>query len=250
MVIAIVGPQNTGKSTFIQDFLVEFPMYKTHHTTLREYIKANGLQANQGTNKKSQEMMLEYYINLLKEYKRGEDNVILDRSALDCFVYTLRAYFKNNCDIDAEFVKQFIPKVREAMKNIDIVFFIPKLKNDGIVIKEDGFRDTDPTFIEEINSIFQKIIYEKLYSGKSDLFDPEDSPALIEIFGTRKQRVDIAKLYVNVDSGELIMDEKSVLDSENLEALEAEIAQQQKMIAQSEHTYNSQKFIADKIRKG
>jgi signal recognition particle receptor subunit beta len=44
MKIAVIGPQNTGKSTFVKDFLLEFPAYKTTQKTYRDIVTENNLK--------------------------------------------------------------------------------------------------------------------------------------------------------------------------------------------------------------
>lgn len=41
--IAVIGPQNTGKSTFVKDFVNAFPEFKTPLETYRDVVKKNNI---------------------------------------------------------------------------------------------------------------------------------------------------------------------------------------------------------------
>ena len=54
MRIAVSGSACQGKTTFIQDFIKEWPMYSTPEKTYREYIEENNLPDSDNTNKDAQ----------------------------------------------------------------------------------------------------------------------------------------------------------------------------------------------------
>ena len=69
-----------------------------------------------------------FTIDTLKEFKDG-DKVIFDRCPLDNLVYSMWAMSQEGNDIDEDFIDECIPIVRDALSNIDIIFFIPMTKN-------------------------------------------------------------------------------------------------------------------------
>lgn len=241
MVITVSGTQNTGKSTFIKDFIEKFPMYKTHPTSFREYAIANNIPLNRQTCKASQTAALEWFENTLAMYERGSDNVILDRTVLDVFVYTLRSFYQKDSDIDSQYIIDMIPRVRAASKKIDIMFFIPFDEN-LIKIEEDGYRDTNKEFITEIDLLFKTLCNEYTYGKESELFAKDDCPPVIDIFGDRKSRIAIAELYVEQSTGNIIVDEKSILDPTVLGQLEKELKEQEALV-------NKEKFIIERMKK-
>ena len=94
MRIAVIGPQNTGKSTFIQDFLQEFSHYSSPHETYRDVIVSRGLVVNQKSSLESQKEIRNFMFGQLRHNK--EYNIIFDRCMIDNFVYTNTQYEKGD----------------------------------------------------------------------------------------------------------------------------------------------------------
>ena len=203
MRIAICGTANVGKSTLIQDFLQEWDMYGREVKTYRDILNEKSLPHSKKTTKESQKAILDYMVDTLKEFKKG-DKVIFDRCPLDNLVYSMWAMSQEDSDIDEDFIDECIPIVREALTNLDIIFFIPITKFNKIDIEEDGFRETDKQYIQEIDSFF-KVLQRHYHEHPQDnpFFPRDDSPALIEIFGSKEERVGMIKLYIDAE-GDLI----------------------------------------------
>ena len=92
MRIAVIGPQNTGKSTFINDFLKEFPHYTTPQETYRSVIEFEELTVNQKTNLESQKKIRDFIFGQLRQ--NTNYNIIFDRCMIDNYVYTYVQYEK------------------------------------------------------------------------------------------------------------------------------------------------------------
>ena len=146
MRIAICGTANIGKSTLLQDFLQEWDMYGREVKTYRDVLNEKGLPHSKQTTKESQKAILDYMVSTLKEFKKG-DKVIFDRCPLDNLVYSMWAMSQEDNDIDEDFIDECIPIVREALTNLDIIFFIPITKQNKIEIKDNGDRETDEQYI-------------------------------------------------------------------------------------------------------
>jgi len=218
MRIAICGTANVGKSTLIQDFLQEWDMYGREVKTYRDILNEKSLPHSKKTTKESQKAILDYMVDTLKEFKKG-DKVIFDRCPLDNLVYSMWAMSQEDSDIDEDFIDECIPIVREALTNLDIIFFIPITKFNKIDIEEDGFRETDKQYIQEIDSFF-KVLQRHYHEHPQDnpFFPRDDSPALIEIFGSKEERVGMIKLYIDAEGDLIGGDGKS--DIFNLESLD------------------------------
>lgn len=221
MRIAISGTANVGKSTLIQDFLQEWPNYGFEVKTYRDVLSEEGLPHSKKTTKESQKVILNYMCDTLKQFKKG-DKVIFDRCPLDNLVYSMWAMSQEDCNIDEKFIDECIPLVREALKNIDIIFFIPITKHNKIDIQDDGFRETDEQYIKEIDNFF-KVLQRHYHEHPQDnpFFPSDDSPVLIEVFGSRQERIQMIKLYLDKD-GDLIGGDGSseIFTPENLEMME------------------------------
>ena len=221
MRIAICGTANVGKSTLLQDFLQEWDMYGREVKTYRDVLNEKGLPHSKKTTKESQKAILDYMVDTLKEFKKG-DKVIFDRCPLDNLVYSMWAMSQEDSDIDEDFIDECIPIVREALTNLDIIFFIPITKFNKIDIEEDGFRETDKQYIQEIDSFF-KVLQRHYHDHPQDnpFFPRDDSPALIEIFGSKEERVGMIKLYIDAE-GDLIGGDggSDIFNPESLDMME------------------------------
>ena len=179
MRIAICGTLNIGKSTCISDFISKYPKFNYDKNSYRQTLQAKNLPHNKKTNKKTQWLILNNMLDNLKLYKY-EDNIIFDRSPIDNLVYSLRSYNKGASDIDNSFIQDCLPLIKESMSYLDIIIFLPLNKNYSINIVNNGIRETDKTYIEEIDNIFGTITNEY-----SDLFTNKH---FFEIYGTRQEK--------------------------------------------------------------
>ena len=162
-------------------------------------------------------------IDMFQKYDK-DSCVIYDRGPLDNIVYTLWANSKGIGGIDDAFVEKCMPLVRETIKLLDINFFIPITKvatveyDKGSFAKDKKKGNVDDEHREEIDCLFKALKYDWDVNGESKFFDPRDKPAIIEIFGTELQRIQIAKLYLNVDGD--IIGETPLVTGEELSEIE------------------------------
>ena len=203
MRIAIAGTANMGKSTLLKDFLTYFSSYEADTETYRKKIKDEDLPHSKETNKDTQWEILNHMIDRMQLYGK-DDNVIFDRCPLDNLVYSLWSLEKNASDIDDDFISKCLPLVQESMKHLDIIFFLPISKFNKVPIENDGMRETDETYIKEIDAFFKVIQRHYDENPQSNPYFPrEDMPAMIEIFGNPQERLEMIKLYID-DEGDLI----------------------------------------------
>jgi len=216
MRIAISGTACQGKSTLVKDFLEQWPSYKTPEKTYRDIIEENNLTHSSKTNKVTQRKILDFMIEEQQKY-RTNDNVIFDRCPLDNLVYSMWASEQPDSDIDEDFVNSCIPLVRESYRNLDIIFFVPITKVAPIGIVEDGVRDTDQRVIEEVDNIFKAVHRDHEKNPKTNLFIVDDKPPIIEVFGTRRERIEIIKLYIDAEGDAMTPGE--IIDETMLEQI-------------------------------
>ena len=217
MRVAISGTACQGKSTLIKDFLDVYKMYETPEKTYRDVIVDDTHSKN--TSIQRQWEILDFMADQLPDYRSG-DNIILDRCPLDNIVYSLWAHSKGIDGFDKTFIDKCIPLVRESMKFIDIIFFIPITKAAPVDIEPGSQRETDAEYIAEIDNIF-KAMYQQWLSPESEFFPADDKPAIIEIFGSPIERMHMIQLYLDTDNGDSI-DEQGLLDINEMEKIEAQ----------------------------
>lgn len=231
MRIAISGSACQGKTTLVNDFLRNWPMYKRSNESYRAAIKANDLKINKDADQASQWTILNCLIDDLNVTK-NTDNIIFDRCPLDNIVYSLWCNAKNSSDIDDEFIKKCIPLVQEAMHKIDIIFFLPITKVAPVSLLERDTRETDADYVSEIDNIFKVISHGLNKTGKSPFFPDEDRPPIIEIFGNPQERIEMIKLYVAeagncVDGGNVFTNE-AIEDMERLLGIQSVLGEEAK----------------------
>lgn len=154
MRIAVIGPQNTGKSTFIKDFLKEFPNYKTADRVYRDVVEEKGLTINQKTNENSQREIRDFMRPIIVENK--EHNIIFDRSLIDNFVYTTLGYEQGN--INKNFVDESEDVMKDSLKYVDLYLFIPT--SVSVPLVNDDLRDIDTAFIDATNNCFLRVLFD------------------------------------------------------------------------------------------
>lgn len=233
MRIAFSGTANTGKSTMVRDFLTVWPMYSTPTKTYRDVITENNLDINMQVNCLGQQKILDFMVESMKG-KTVEDNVVCDRCPIDNVIYSMWAVEKQTGDITEEFVQKCIAVVRESIKDLDIIFWLPF--NEQIAIQDDNLRETDFAFIQEINNIFDVVHKQFLYNDKFPLFDPEDRPAMIEISAVgREQRILEVANYIDLQGSSINPDDQWLKSlSSSQEAPEAKTAVED-LITQQKH---------------
>lgn len=228
-----------------------WPMYKKSTESYRKVIKEEKLKINKEVNQDGQWKIMNCLIDDLQKTEKG-DKILFDRSPLDSLVYSLWSNGKGCSDIDDEFIKKCIPLVRESMKFLDIIFFVPITKAAPVKIQQKATREIDRLFIEEIDHIFKAITFQA-NQNKSPFFDPADRPPIIEVFGNPEERIQMIKFYLGTD-GDLIESDESVLSFENLTEMQSLLETQQNISEEEKQEKKikkqimvNNKYLRDKI---
>jgi nicotinamide riboside kinase len=181
MRIAVIGPQNTGKSTFIQDFLKEFPHYTTPPESYRDVIEKGGLDVNQATNIESQKEIRDFMFGQLRH--NTEYNIIFDRCQIDNYVYTHVQYEQGT--IPKWFVDESEAMMKDVLQTVDLYLFIPTAVSVPLV--DDGTRDITASYIDAVNNTFMRVLFDLIRSHHI---------AVKVISGTRAERLDQVKRLI------------------------------------------------------
>ena len=156
--------------------------------------------------------ILNFMIDELQKTSKG-DKVIFDRCPLDNIVYSIWAEAKKESDVDEEFIKKCMPLVSESLRFLDLILFTPITSVAPVELEEDDLRDTDEEYIKEIDNIFKAVHRDYMNNPRSTFFVEDDRPGIIEIFGNRKERIDLIKLYLDndgdfIEPGNIITEEE------------------------------------------
>jgi GTPase SAR1 family protein len=222
MKIAVIGTQNVGKTTYVNDFLIKWPMYKKPETTYRDMIKQKNLPHSKEGTEETQTFILNCLTDEVINSSK-DDFVIFDRSVLDVLAYS--TWLCLNGKVSEKFLDQQRLLIKETLKLYDILLFIPLTKVANIEIVDNGVREIDPLYREEIDNIFK--VFEKCYhDGDGRVFPKDDTPPVIEIFGTPEQRIKLTEFYIREDGKAYGEDESLISDivpatTEDLKALDS-----------------------------
>ena len=98
-----------------------------------------------------------YNISRVKIYNQTSDNVIFNRSPIDYLAYSQYTANHGTTDIDNHFVETMIAAVRDSLKNIDLLAFIPICNAWPIAMEDDDIRRVDLPYRDEVDGIFKQI---------------------------------------------------------------------------------------------
>lgn len=198
MRIALIGAQNTGKSTLVDNFIQKWPMYKKPEKTYRDIIKEKNLPLNKEASKESQRTILNALVDEAQQACAKEDkHIIFDRCTVDNIAYTLWHYAKETTGFSVEYVIDSKAIAALALKYFDIIFYVP-VREEIPVVPREG-REIDLVFRDEINNIFDALV--ESYEKQTRAFFPEeDCPAVIRLEGPPDMWIPQMSLYIK-DNG-------------------------------------------------
>lgn len=229
MRIAFSGTANTGKTTLIKNFLAVWPQFITSTKTYRDIIQEKNLDHSSATTSETQWEILNFMIDQMQSYDK-KTKVVFDRCPLDNLAYTLWAFERGIEGIDKDFVDKCITLTKESMRHLDIIFLLKY--DETIKIVEDELRDTDTSYIKEIDNIFTALFEQYYQNPEADIFFPKhDSPGIIVLPTNPQQRIDIIAEYLDTQ-GNIFGDEHSIFNPDKLDELEALVRQQKAALEQ------------------
>lgn len=215
-------------------------------------LKEQKLPHSKKATKDTQWKILNLMVEELQKYKNS-DYVIFDRCPLDNLVYSLWCCEKKVGKIDDEFISKCIPVVKESFKFLDIIFFLPITKAAPVPIEDNGKRETDEVYVKEIDTLFKSLNYQYLHGlGRTPFFPVDDCPGIIEIFGTREERISMIKWYLDNDGDLIGGDVKSaeeLFNPQNLEEMK-QLLESQKQLQNRERDIQAEhEKIKDFVKK-
>jgi len=240
MRIAVSGTACTGKSTLVKNILAVWPNYKTPSKTYRDLIKEKNLPHSSDTSIDTQWDILNFMLDQLQAVDKSA-NIVFDRCPLDNLAYTLWAHDKGIEGFTKEYVDKAIKLTKESMRHLDLILLLRY--DTSIKIVDDELRDTDVTFIEEIDNIFDALYIQYRQNYEADIFFPkDDSPGILVLPTNPQQRIEMISDYLTPE-GEMYGDDSSIFNPNNLSELETLVKQQKAALDQEE----AQKALFEKF---
>lgn len=229
MRIAFSGAACTGKTTTIEAFLRKWSSYKFIQSDYRNLIKKTK-KHSRNNSKKNQEQILDIMVAETMRFT-AHDKVVFDRCPLDNVIYSMWCYDKGMKGFTEKFIQESIMKVRESMRHLDVIFLCTRDMMPPVV--PNGIRDTDTTYIDEINNLFKSTLKQVQKGVEHSVFFPAgDSPGFIDIHGTTEERLAQIALYVTED-GNAYGEDQSLINMNELNDM-YKLLMDQKEAAESE----------------
>ena len=176
MKIGFTGTMSVGKSTLVHA-LKELPEFKDYFfaTERSKYLRDLGIPLNTDSTLKGQTIFLaERCSELMRE------NVITDRTVIDVMAFAQCAK-----SIDEVEKLKFIPYANQFIKDYDYIFYVSPV---GVQIENNGVRETDTDYRDQIDSTIKYLIKDNLYNIKNFGI----------ISGTTEQRIEQIKGYLGL----------------------------------------------------
>jgi hypothetical protein len=186
MRVAVSGTHSVGKSTFVNDFIAKNPEYIREEEPYRALCDWYDISFGKDATRYHNGIQLFYNISRIKHYHTSSTSVIFDRLPVAYLPYSLYAAKYGKTDINLAFVESMVDAIRDSLKFIDIVAFVPITDKHQVKIEDDGIRLTDPSYRKEVDDYFKEIYYDNRFN----LFGDTDSPQLLEVWGDRTQRIE------------------------------------------------------------
>ncbi len=228
MRIAFSGTGNSGKTTMVKSFLHTWSNYTTPDKTYREVLQENDLSHSSKTTTDTQSKILNFMIDQVQPYDTNS-KVVFDRCPLDNIAYSLWAHEKKLKGFTKQFLGEQIDLMKESLRSLDIIFVCRF--DEKQVIEEDGFRDTDKEYIQEVDNIFLSLFNQYTQNPEADIFFPKgDSPAIIELPHSAQERIDMVAEYVNID-GNMYGEETSMF---------SDIARLEQLVNEQKHAHEAE----------
>ena len=171
MKIGFCGTMSVGKTTLVNSLreLSEFKDYETR-TERSKYLRDLGIPLNTDSTLKGQTIFLAERCSELLQ-----DNIITDRTVIDVMAFTSLAKSINYKD-----KQDFINLAADLISEYDYIFYVDPA---GVEIEDNGVREVDSTYRDDINYMIN------FYIAK---YNPRIKN-LVRLHGSNEERIEMVK---------------------------------------------------------
>ena len=171
MRVAVSGSHSTGKSTLIAAFAAKRPQYVYEPEAYEVLADDIALTSSEGPDSEGLAALLEYTASVLANHQRGA-TVIFERSPVDYLAYAAasRSMAASEC---AEFMRAYVPMVRDSIRNLDMIVLLP-VSGKGPIASRPGENER---FRERVDDELRRALIDDDY----DLFVDGDAPVVLEL---------------------------------------------------------------------
>ncbi len=186
MRIAVSGTHCSGKTTLIEEFLRVHPDFAHEPEAYTALVEDYGEEFSSEPGGDDFYRQLEFNVERLGRYTAGE-RVIFERCPVDYLAYLLALKDLKREDDDA-LVETAQTMILEAIRNLDLIVFLPLNKTDRIESPD----SEDPKLRRAVDSRLVAIFCEDELGVVSS-----GSPVIVEASGSTSQRLRIVEDAMN-----------------------------------------------------
>lgn len=174
MRIALVGPQNSGKTTLFE-LMKKEPMFKGYHffSECLSDVDKFGFKINEGATGESQLAMAALHMRNL-----SYPHMVTDRCILDNYIYA-EYLSEKYYSINSKIPKFLLSLLNETINMYDFIYYC----NPDFKMEDNGFRSTDKQFQTDIHNLFM------------DFLKTNNFPNVRYLSGETKDRLQTFKEY-------------------------------------------------------
>lgn len=149
MLVTFIGAQSTGKTTLFNELLKNKNLTDvfTFVTETTRTVQKSGLKINEDGDMHTQEAIMKMHEENIKL-----PNAFLDRSAVDCYVYSL--YLAETGKLTSDDVAKLHFQFKDLLPSYDVIFYI----EPEFSIVDDGVRSVNTSFRDRVASLFKDVI--------------------------------------------------------------------------------------------
>ena len=170
MRLAVSGSHGTGKSTLVAAFLEACPDYR-HEPEAFETLGDEVDMTSEGPTPEGLERLLEHTLSVVSGYPAGA-SVVFERSPVDYLAYAA-ASKEWPAGAAETFLRAFVPRVRTAIRNLDLIALLP-LPAKGSIDERPG---DDRRFRKRVDAALRSALLDDDY----DLLDDPAAPTVAEL---------------------------------------------------------------------
>jgi len=191
MRVAVSGTHSVGKSTLVADIHKTFAGYRHEEEPYRALRDVYPIKFGKQSTRYCNGIQLFFNISRMQQYASKASRVVFDRSPVDYIAYSLYTAHHKQTDLDGAFVASLIEPVREALRFLDLIVFVPVSHQHPMHLEADGIRLVDKEYRWEVNRHFKRIYRDGLY----DLFAGK-GPEVLEVQGSRNERIEQLRAWL------------------------------------------------------
>lgn len=179
MRVAISGSHGTGKSTLIASFLARHPAWVHEPEAFESLADEIDLTPSEGPTPEGLQALLEHSISAVGLH-RPEESVLFERSPVDYLAYAAASRRSWPGESIASFLSASIPRVRDAVRNLEVIAFLP-VASRGVQSRS----GENPRFRRRVDEALRRALVDDDY----DLFGESKSPRVVELSPVPERRL-------------------------------------------------------------